>query len=594
MSKKSKKRNPSTERKKHVHSPTILRIATTITPGRNVIVLLCLLGSGVAEGIGIAGLIPLIVAAGGARSGGKPSAFAGYILHAVQSIGLPTDPLYLLLVSVVALVGKALLSLLAMHQVSHAIAEVATKMRLTLVDALLDAQWGFFVRQPMGRFNAALGVEAMRASEAYNAVSLLLAHGIQALIYLAIASAFSWKLALVAAGIGMVMMLSLKRFVVTTKRHARKQTKQTKRMLMRLADTLLGLKPMKAMGRQARFAALFAKDVRALDQAMRRQFAAKHANRVLQEPIMFICVGVALYLALTFTTIPLAELMMMSLLLIRTVGVIGRVQEDLQGVYVAESGYGAIASAIDDAKAAREELRDGQTPTLKRGIEVNRVSMAFGSKRVIDNASFVVPAGEITAIVGASGAGKTTLVDLMLGLYRPVAGDILVDGCPLAEIDVMKWRSMVGYVPQELILFHESVASNVSLGEPSFTPADVEGALRQAGAWEFVSHLSDGMNHIVGERGAALSGGQRQRIALARALIHKPQLLILDEATSALDPATEAEIIRNVCDLAARDGITVLSISHQPAWMAVADKVVRVQDGRVLEVASAVAVPAAR
>jgi ATP-binding cassette subfamily C protein len=193
--------------------------------------------------------------------------------------------------------------------------------------------------------------------------------------------------------------------------------------------------------------------------------------------------------------------------------------------------------------------------------------------------------GGVTAIIGASGAGKTTLVDLILGLHRPTGGEIRIDGASLAEIDLMRWRGMIGYVPQELILFHDSILANVTLGEPAYTREDVERALRQAGAWEFVAPLGDGMDHVVGERGGALSGGQRQRIALARALVHKPQLLILDEATSALDPVTEAGIVRNVRELADRTGITVLSISHQAAWMSVADKVIRVEGGAVREIA---------
>ncbi|HKP26001.1 MAG TPA: ATP-binding cassette domain-containing protein, partial [Dongiaceae bacterium] len=142
---------------------------------------------------------------------------------------------------------------------------------------------------------------------------------------------------------------------------------------------------------------------------------------------------------------------------------------------------------------------------------------------------------------------------------------------------------MVGYVPQELVLFHDSIISNVSLGEPDVTRPEVERALHQAGAWEFVSQLDDGLDHVVGERGAALSGGQRQRISLARALLHNPRLLILDEATSALDPVTAAEIVSNVRALASRSGITVLAISHQSAWISVADKVVRMKNGDVTE-----------
>jgi ATP-binding cassette subfamily C protein len=578
-----KSHSASPERQRRVPSSTMLQIMAAMPVGRSLLVLLCLLGSGAAEGVGIAGLIPLVIAAG--SNGGKHSEVADSVLNLTQAVGLPTDPLYLLMISMAGLVLKAILSLLAWYQVGQAIAEVGTRMRMNLIGALLDARWGFFVREPMGRFANALGVEALRASEAYSAVAQLIAHAIQALIYLVIAALFSWKLALLAAVVGAVMMVSLKRFIVATSRQSRKQTKQTKRMIIRLADVLIGLKPMKAMGRQARFMALFAKDVHAIDAAMRRQFFAKQANRVLQEPIVFLCIGVGIYAALTTSAMPLTELLVMAVLLMKTVSVIGRVQEDLQAVYIAESGFSSIHGAIEDAQNAREETAPGRMPTLNRGIELSQVSMAFGRKRVIENASFAVPAGAITAIVGASGAGKTTLVDIILGLYQPASGRVLIDGVPLPELDLMRWRAMVGYVPQELVLFHDTVAANVSLGEPGFTAADVEHALRQAGAWEFVAGLSDGMNHVVGERGAALSGGQRQRIALARALIHRPQLLILDEATSALDPLTAAGIIRNVAELAVRDGITVLSISHQPAWMSVADRVVRVQDGHVIEAA---------
>jgi ATP-binding cassette subfamily C protein len=571
-------------RRKRKSRSNIWRIAAAMPPGRSLLVLLCLLGSGAAEGIGIASLVPLIAVAGNSGVTGKSSVIAAYVTHVLGAIGLPNTPLSLLVLLALGLIGKALLSMLAMHQVGHAVAEVGTRMRMDLISALLAARWGFFVREPMGRFSNALGLEALSASEAYSAVAQLLSHVIQALIYLLIAAAFSWKLALLAAAIGGVMMLMLSRFIVVTRRQARKQTRQTKLMIVRLADVLMGLKPMKAMGRQARFASLFAKDVNAIDRAMRRQFFAKHANRILQEPILFLCIGIGVYAALVTSIMPLAELMIMSVLLLKTVTVIGRVQEDLQAVGVAESGYAAIRGVIDDAAAAREETNLGRRPTLAQGIEISHVAMTFGGKPIIEDASFTVPAGGVTAILGASGAGKTTLVDLMLGLHQPTGGRILIDGVPLLELDIMMWRSMVGYVPQELMLFHDSILANVSLGEPGFSRADVEHALHQAGAWGFVSQREGGMDHVVGERGAALSGGQRQRIALARALVHRPKLLILDEATSALDPVTEAQIIKNVRELADRDGITVLSISHQPAWMAVADRVIRMQDGRITEV----------
>jgi ATP-binding cassette subfamily C protein len=135
-----------------------------------------------------------------------------------------------------------------------------------------------------------------------------------------------------------------------------------------------------------------------------------------------------------------------------------------------------------------------------------------------------------------------------------------------------------------VILLHESVAMNVTLGDPAFDAAAVEAALKAAGAWDFVSKLPDGIESIVGERGTLLSGGQRQRIAIARALVHRPKLLILDEATSALDPGTEAEICANIGELSRATGLTILAISHQPAWVEAADHVYRLAEGRVLDV----------
>ena len=152
-----------------------------------------------------------------------------------------------------------------------------------------------------------------------------------------------------------------------------------------------------------------------------------------------------------------------------------------------------------------------------------------------------------------------------------------IDDLPLADIDATAWRCMIGYVPQETFLFHDTVLANVTLGEPGISCADVETALRRAEAREFVAALPDGVDTVVGERGARLSGGQRQRIAIARALVRDPALLILDEATTALDPETEAGIVATVKRLTGR--LTVLSISHQPAMQSAADFVYQLDTG---------------
>jgi ATP-binding cassette subfamily C protein len=198
----------------------------------------------------------------------------------------------------------------------------------------------------------------------------------------------------------------------------------------------------------------------------------------------------------------------------------------------------------------------------------------MASGRCWDRVSLEVPAGGVTVLIGPSGVGKTTIADIILGLYRADRGDVLLDGVPLDEIDLQTWRRLIGYVPQELILLHDSVYANVALGNPGIRKADARRGLEIAGAWSFVEGLPEGMMTTVGQGGAKLSGGQRQRIALARALASRPKLLVLDEVTSALDPKTEQEICDKIRTMA--EETTILAITHRPTFLEIADRIYRV------------------
>jgi len=164
-------------------------------------------------------------------------------------------------------------------------------------------------------------------------------------------------------------------------------------------------------------------------------------------------------------------------------------------------------------------------------------------------------------------------------LHKPTRGRILIDGHDLAEFGLKLWRNSVGYVEQDSLLFHDTVAVNVSLSDPSLGQDDVELALERAGAMPFVSKLPMNLDTVLGERGVLLSGGQRQRITIARALVRKPKVLLLDEATTALDPQTEKEVVEALQNL--KDDMTIIAVSHQARIAEVADSVYRLEDGRI-------------
>ncbi|MEO6185352.1 MAG: ATP-binding cassette domain-containing protein, partial [Steroidobacteraceae bacterium] len=180
--------------------------------------------------------------------------------------------------------------------------------------------------------------------------------------------------------------------------------------------------------------------------------------------------------------------------------------------------------------------------------------------------------------------GKTTLLDLIVGLRHPDVGQILIDDVPLPEIDLRSWRRQIGYVPQESVMVDESVAHNLTLGE-EIPEEQIRAALRAADALQFVDAMPQGLGTHVGQGGSRLSGGQRQRLAIARALIHEPRLLILDEATSNLDPEAQDAIVETVAHLKTR--MAVLAVAHQEKLVRVADQVLRIADGRITQVSAA-------
>ena len=291
--------------------------------------------------------------------------------------------------------------------------------------------------------------------------------------------------------------------------------------------------------------------------------------------------GAGLFVAMSIYAMPLSALLVLVFAFTRALHKINSIQSKYQSMVAEASALWSIRSMIDGARACRERSGGARPPRLEQGIAFRNVRMGYDGRRLLDDASFSLEAGRIHAIVGPSGTGKTTLVDLLTGLLDPESGAVLVDGVPLSEIDLRQWRHTIGYVPQEMLLLHDSVRVNVTLGDPEIDDERVEAALHEADAWEFVSALPEGLDASVGERGALLSGGQRQRIAIARALVHQPRLLILDEATAALDKESEAAVWRTVARL--RGHTTVVAISHQPALAKVADRVFRIEGGRVRE-----------
>lgn len=236
----------------------------------------------------------------------------------------------------------------------------------------------------------------------------------------------------------------------------------------------------------------------------------------------------------------------------------------------------------EDTGEDTEQQQDLQEASLLESIAFQDVTFAYPARPeavVLEELSFSIPPGRVSALVGQSGAGKTAVIELILGLYRPVRGRILVGEIDLRGVDMTHYRMQIGYVPQDSALFGMSILENLQLGGAVYPMEEIEAVFKAVNLSDFIHSLPEGYNTYLGARGAQLSGGQKQRLAIARALLRKPKLLILDEATSALDQKNEQDIIRAVKALEITT--TILLITHRASTLTVAENILRLEAGRI-------------
>ncbi len=559
----------------------VLRFFLKTYPWHTVMMLGCLLLAAAAEGVGLSTLVPVLGIAF-QRSGSAPhtpSGFEATVVSALHRVGIEPQlgPLFALVAGALWLKGG--LMLLSKRQVGYTVAWAATDLRLDLLRALLASRWLYYTRQPVGAVATAMSSEADRASIAFHHLAQISAFVVQTFLYTGLALAVSWQATLFAALAGVATLLVLSALVRMSGQAGRRQTQSLRSLLTRLTDVLQGVKLLKAMGRERLVAPILELDTRRLHKAMRMRIFAEEAVLALQEPIVGTLLLIGMIVWVNTTAVPIQSAFVLLFLCFKTLDNLNKAQRKAQTLVAEESALASLVERIEHATEEREVSTGTAIPTLTQGVSLDDVCVSRGGQVVMESASLEVSATGITAILGPSGAGKTTIVDLLTGLVRPDTGTVRIDGVPLEELDLERWRAMIGYVPQELFLLHDSVRLNVSLGDPELSEADVVSALRDAGALEFVNALPEGLDASVGERGMLLSGGQRQRIAIARAIVHRPRLLVLDEATAALDAENEAAIWQTVARLG--EHTAVVAISHQPALTQFADRVYRIQGGKV-------------
>ena len=406
-----------------------------------------------------------------------------------------------------------------------------------------------------------------------------------ALLFLLVIGWIAWPM-VIPFVVGIVLLL-IHSLTVQRRMHALAETsyRASAQRNATLVEGLVGIETVKALGAEAVIQGKWESSATLVASvgARLRLLAATATNGALwvQQMVSLATVVIGVYL-IRDGALTMGGLIACYLLSSRAMAPIGQVAGLLVQYHSAATAFESLDELMKRPVERPPEMRFTSRPALRGEIEFRNVGFAYreGEEAVLREVSFRIRAGEKVAVLGRVGSGKTTLEKLILGLYRPGSGAVLVDGIDLRQLDPAELRRNIGYVPQDVTLFYGSLRDNIAMGLPQADDAVVARAARIAGLAEFVDAHPHGYGMLVGERGESLSGGQRQAVAVARALIADPPILLLDEPTAAMDHASEEALKQQLREHAA--GKTMIVVTHRTSLLDLVDRIIVVDAGRIV------------
>lgn len=551
-------------------------------PGKVAASLALTIGLSFIEGVGILMLVPLLHLAGLNVEQGGIGGLAQWISSAFRAISLqPT--LITVLILYVAITGfhgllqrwQTTLSL----DLDHGFVVI---LRQRLYRAIAYANWLFFSRSQSSDFTHVLTEEVQRVGSATYQLLQLLATTVVSLVYVAIALKISTPMTGLVFACGAAMILFLRGRVPVARKAGEETTDATRRLYAAIGEHIGGMKTAKSYGAEAKhihiFTSLTEQVHRSLIQAVRNQAEVRYWFDLGSVIIL----SIIAYMSLEVLSLSTAALLLLLFLFARLMPRISSIQQGYQSLVNLLPAFDSVLAMQTRCESASETTAGQPKPIqLRDAIQLKKVSFSYDNTPVVQDLDLTIQAGSTVALVGSSGAGKTTVADLIIGLLSPKKGRVLIDGVQLGKETHQGWRKRIGYVPQDTFLFYDTIRANLLWANPDADEEKIWHALKMAAADGFVSNLPDGLDWVVGERGVMLSGGERQRLALARALLRNPSLLILDEATSNLDLENEQRILRAIEKI--HGTMTILIISHRLSAVRKADEIYLLEAGRVVE-----------
>ena len=540
--------------------------------------------NGVMQGFGLALFVPLLKIMGGTP---KDLEFPFSLMRdAVAWAGLPFE-LPVVLAGIVGLTvgGLALTfaqrSLVFGYSYTRFIRETSARF----VDGLMGATWTYASRQATGNTANRLTVEVRRAARSLTHLMVSAAAAIQIVVFLVLSLAFFWEMVLIAVVFGVVAIIVIRPLQRRSFDQGRQLTEANNAFGFNAVDIFRNTKLIKATGAEKRVSDRLAQLQAAVCNVIRVRQITFSATEFVVHVFPVLLVATVIAVAHGVMQVDMAPVLVFLVFLARMVPLATHCQQEYQAYLMDVSALDAIDGIIAEHHVNTEEVDHGAKAfsVLEESIRFENVSYRFPgvAEAALTDIDLTIGRARLVALVGGSGAGKSTMIDLLCGLRRPASGRILLDGEDLAGIDALSWRQHIGYVTQDIVVFNDTLRNNILFAHPDATEEDVRRAVDAAHLGDVIDAMADGFDTVMGEGGVRLSGGQKQRLALARALVGNPELLLLDEATSALDNESERLVQQSIEKLAHE--LTIVVVAHRLSTVRKADLICVMEHGRIVE-----------
>ncbi len=543
-----------------------------------------------AQSFGITLLLPLLRTS---QSGGtEDMSWAEEVLHNLLAwMGIADYLPGILGFIAFVFVAKAVLQFGKGGYVGYLQAQLLRELKTRLFDAYSRMTYQYYIQQNAGHFINVINQQVNRFFSSFTSFTGFFSKVITTLAYFGAAFLVAWRFALMALGVGIGLLFLFKYLNVYVRRLSRRRSEEMSTLNKLLVQSLQAFKYIVGTNQTAHLRSGVVESVNRLTGYIFRQRIAGAFTGAIKEPVSVLLITGLIALQVVVFGGNIAPIFVALLLFHRGMQSMMSIQSSWQTTM---DKVGAVEMVTDEFEAVYDhEEQNGrhEMGRLSQGIEFNDVCFAYDAEDgdVLHDVNISVPANQTIALVGESGAGKSTVVDMMTLMLKPRTGTVHVDGVPHDKVDLASWRDQIGYVSQDTVVFDDTVANNISLwqGDIEEDPAlreRVMHAAEQAHAHRFIQDLPNGYQTEVGDRGVRLSGGQQQRLFVARELFKQPNLLLLDEATSDLDTASEQHIQDSIDAL--QGEVTVVIIAHRLSTVKNADRVYVLDEGRVIEAGS--------